>query len=244
MDVAFSKAFFGCQSIARNVIKDRFQSALRGNSGHLDFQIMTGAVSADRIPMYDESKARGRSNGAGVYSSAYRANDIPSVFDEIIARHYKEIQRYLGKHFLYEEPLFFRTLNMPLALETYDVYSNVWHQDSHDGDRLLKIFVCLMDVNADDGPFMFLDRAATLRHWAVLAERWTFEKIGAVPYFPEQQYAVGSKGSYFILNTATCMHRASIPREYRDMMQITLYPSWRKAADRKVYAGIDTDNSH
>ena len=43
------------------------------------------------------------------------------------------------------------------------------------------------------------------------------------------------KGDYLIINTATCLHRASIPQSFRDMIQVTLYPNWRKKDSRSVY---------
>lgn len=236
LDVAFSKAFLGSQSIARKVLKDKCMAAIRPDIDGKEFEIATGIMATEIVPAFNESIASGRSNGAGIYSKAYREDHIPSVFHSIIRKHQQDIVRFLGKDYLYEPPLFFRTYRMPQELETYDVYSNVWHQDSHDGERLLKIFVCLMDIGPDDGPFMYLNRKDTLKYWSELMERWDFEKIAVLPHFPEQQYATGQKGAYLIINTANCMHRASIPQNFRDMMQITLYPSWCDAPDRKLYA--------
>ena len=225
----------GSQSTARKVLKDRLMVKLNKGIDGREFEIVSGVSPSTDIPEFDYGIASGRSNGAGIYSSAYRVDAIPSVFKEIIASHHHEIVKYLGNDFLYEPSLFFRTMNMPDELTTYDVYSNVWHQDSHDGDRLLKIFVFLMDIGKQDGPFMFLDRENTLKYWPELVERWDFEKIAAVPEFSEQKFAVGAKGTYLIINTASCMHRASIPQKYRDMMQITLYPHWCQSLDRMTY---------
>ena len=235
LDVAISKSFLGSQSIARRVLKDRLMAAIRADIDGREFEIVTGNAPPQTIPDFDESLASGRGNSVGVFSKSYRVDYIPEVFHSIIEKHGREIDRYLGKDYLYEPPLFFRTFNMPKELEVYDVYSNVWHQDSHDGERLLKIFVCLMDIGKDDGPFMFLSRNDTLKHWPELMERWDFRKTAALPQYAEQQCATGPKGAYLIINTANCMHRASIPSNFRDMMQITLYPNWSRAPDRKVY---------
>lgn len=235
LDVAFSKAFLGSQSTARKVLKDRLMAKLNKDIDGREFAIVSGASLTADIPEFDNGMACVRGNGAGAYSSAYHVDVIANIFKEIIAKHHQEIVKYLGSDFLYEPPLFFRTLHMPSALATYDVYSNIWHQDSHDGDRLLKIFVCLMDIGDQDGPFMFLNRENTLKYWPELVDRWDFKKIAAVPEFPEQQFTTGVKGTYLIINTANCMHRASIPQKYRDMMQITLYPKWRQSSDRKMY---------
>lgn len=49
--------------------------------------------------------------------------------------------------------MYFRNYSMPDYLETFNIYSNVWHLDSHNGFKLLKIFVLLHDTSDDDGPF-------------------------------------------------------------------------------------------
>jgi len=165
----------------------------------------------------------------------YFVEELHDVFRQIIFANKHQIEAFLGRGFLYSPTLYFRTFNLPPGLETFDVYSNIWHLDSHEGERSLKIFVCLMDVGEDDGPFTYLDRASTLKNWTSLADRWDFTKIASVPSFPEERSAVGPRGTYLIINTGTCMHRSSIPKEYRDMMQVELYPSWCKLSNRKTF---------
>jgi len=235
IDLDFSKAYLGCQSTARNVLKDHFMSWMRRDIKTNEFKIMHGNVYINPAFVFKLKIADDRSNGPKAYSLSYRLKEIPDEFKKIILSHKREICEYLGDNFLYEPTLVFRTLNIPSELETYDVYSNIWHQDSHDGDRLLKIFILLMDVSEDDGPFTYLDRATTLKYWTDLAERWSFSKFAKIPKFKEEIKATGRRGDYLIINTASCMHRATIPREFRDMMQITLYPSWRVASDRQSY---------
>lgn len=235
IDLDFSKSFLGSQSTARHVLKDRLMSLLRRDINLNEFQIIQGNIILDSALVFDTTRATQRGNGAINHSLSYRLNDIPREYREIILRHKDHICKYLGNNFLYESVLVFRTMNMPIDLETYDVYSNIWHQDSHDGDRLLKIFILLSDVAEDDGPFTYLDREGTLQHWAELAERWDFSKFAKMPKFPEEKKVTGKRGDYLIINTANCMHRGSIPRQHRDMMQITLYPSWRRNDDRLTY---------
>lgn len=127
---------------------------------------------------------------------------------------------------------------MPDDLLNYDVYSNIWHQDSHDGNRLLKIFLLPHDVKNSDGPFHYLDEASVRKHWALLRERWDWGKMKEIPRFEEENILTGIKGDYLIIDTSRCTHRASIPENYRDILQITLYPSWRKTDDRKLYSNL------
>ena len=129
----------------------------------------------------------------------------------------------------------FRIKKIPAELYTYDVYSNVWHQDSSEGERLIKIFINLQNISRNDGPLTWLNREATLKYWKQLYQRYEFNKFREILNFPEQESAKGKMGSYFIINTARCMHRASIPNKYRDMMQLELLPNWRPGKNRKVY---------
>jgi len=234
VDTLFSKTFLNSQARASNVLLDEFKSAIRSDVGRGDFSVIVGQCTGS-VPGFDSNRAVARGNGSAPHSYSYVTDDVPEILRSIIVTHRTAIERYIGRGFLYESPLYFRTLPIPDEFKTYDIYSNIWHQDSHDGNRLLKIFVLLMDVTDEDGPFHFLDPAATRRHWPVLRERWTFDKMKALPSFPDEGKATGKAGGYLILDTARCMHRASIPRGHRDMLQITLYPSWRVAPGRRVY---------
>ena len=236
LDTLVSKSFLGYQSRSSYVVQDAVHAVVNGTIRRGPFRIVSGRTDTP-VPTFDEALARGRGNSAASSSQGYTTDIIPSAFHDIISKHRAEIEAYVGKAFLCERPLCFRNLGIPDEYKTYDVYSNIWHQDSHDGNRLLKIFVLLMDVTEEDGPFCFLDRDATLQHWPALRERWTFEKMKVVPAFSEERRAIGPRGSYLILDTASCMHRASIPKGHRDMMQLTLYPSWRKTPQRVPYTG-------
>ena len=68
-----------------------------------------------------------------------------------------------------------------------------------------------------------------------MANRWDMEKKKLLPVFNEEITFLGKKGSYAVLDTSRHMHRGSIPTTTRDMMQITLYPKWRKTIDRQTY---------
>ena len=61
--------------------------------------------------------------------------ELPSVLHQIIQQNYKSIVQYLGRDFVHDETLLWRDFNFSESLSGYDLYSNVWHQDSHDGNR-------------------------------------------------------------------------------------------------------------
>ena len=148
--------YFGC---CQNILKDVIYSKLYRLQKNT--KIINGHTSS-LLPKLNHAVLKNptRSNSTALYSSAYRFEEIPEIFHEIIYKHASEIKKYLGSGYLYEPPLAFRNFNMPQDLLNYDVYSNIWQQDSHDGNRLLKIFVLPQDVKKSDGPFHYLDETS------------------------------------------------------------------------------------
>jgi hypothetical protein len=169
------------------------------------------------------------------FSKSIKLNSIPNLINKIICKHKIMISNHLGNDFLYQMPEIYETFNMDPIFSKYDVYSNIWHMDSHDGSRMLKIFILLHDVKEDEGPLIYMTPNDTRKNWEKLRERWTYDKKFLDFSYKEEKKFVGKKGSYLILNTAISSHRASIPKISRKILSISLYPSWRKKIDRHVY---------
>lgn len=191
-----------------------------------------GNFNIDSFP-----EARGGNDG---FTTGYTMTDIPDFLKNIIKENYQEIKNYIGEDFIYESPIAYRTDELPRWAMNYDVYSNIWHMDSHDGTRFLKIFVALTDVVDDqDGPFIYLEREATKSRFTELWHRWTFDNLkkGLPQVFPEEKKFITPKGGYVLVNTADCFHRASSPTNgrYRKMLQITLYPKWLNKKSERRY---------
>lgn len=234
LNLLFSRAFFYSQSKFTDVIKDSIFNLFYNFKTKKTFVSVVGSSSTS-VPMFDINKSITRGNSISQNSMSYTTENVDLIFKDIISDNLPKIENYLGKGFLYEPPLFFRNYRIPDGYQNYDIYSNVWHQDSHDGDMLLKVFVLLMDVKETDGPFTYLERSMTKKYWQELRDRWTFQKFKKIPRFNEEKGVIGKQGDYLIINTANCAHMATIPTEYRDMAQITLYPKWRTADKRKPY---------
>jgi len=147
----------------------------------------------------------------------------PAVIERIILTHLSEIQGYLGKDFVSEPSRAWRNFFIPIANRSSEVYSDVWHQDSHDGNRLLKVFVLLEPVHETDGPLHFLSLTQTRKYWSKVHRRTKAPRQD----FHDQNIFTGSCGHYMIIDTSRHMHRAGVPDHHRDMLQVTLYPSWR-----------------
>ena len=130
------------------------------------------------------------------------------IVNSIILSNMSQIRGYLGKHFCLEKAIIFRNYNFQEEFSGYNVYSNVWHQDSFDGNRLLKIFVLLDEVSDNDGPFHYHNLKNNKVHWEKLKERWSFKKFGGVEEISDQETFTGKIGDYLIMGTSRLMHRA------------------------------------
>lgn len=240
IDVLLGKSLFYSQSRISQIVKDEIFAILRFRD--FTFQPTVGHYQINERFLKDLTtlsemlqSAGSRGNSSANYSVSQTFNSIPLFAHEIIGTHRCSIEGYLGRGFLYEPPQIWRNSHLPVELENYDVYSNVWHQDSHDGSRLIKLFVQLQTVTKEDGPLTYLERAATRYHWKKLRHRWDFSKLRKVPRFEEERHFTGNPGAYLLVDTSRIMHKAGNPKNIRDIFQITLYPRWRSGVGRFRY---------
>ena len=221
-----SQSLFYNQSSIWNNSRDLFKVKFKRKS----FQIIRGHIKLTKLK-FENKKAKirkGINEKGEFFTEQYFINSENEIFDQIINKHDQLITKYLGENFIKKEIMFFKNYNIPSYLESHDIYSNIWHQDSHDGYMLIKIFLLLEDVGEKDGPFFYLERQFTKKYFPFLRERWSFDKFKTLPRFKEEISFTGKKGDYLIINTANCMHRASIPSKSREMAQLTLKPKWIK----------------
>lgn len=234
LDFLISRSFFFYQCRFKDVLKDFLFTIFKNKNFLINFDIINKSLDNKKYEFeFREDLAHQRGNME--YSKSYITNNIPNFIKDIIDINFDKISAYLGKNFVYEKPLFFRILKFPHHLSKFDVYSNIWHQDSHDGSKILKIFVLMDDVKKNDGPMCYLTRKETKKKWHFLRDRYTFDRANSDKDFETQKFCVGKKYDYFIINTSECLHKAKNPEKKRDMIQITLYPSWRKNNDRFFY---------
>ncbi len=229
LDFLISKSFFFSQSRCSQIIKDYFHSIIESSVKVKIFQPIKGSLEIKNFKYEIGEKKRSD------YSFSLLIKKNPDFIKDIIDKNKIEIENFIGKNFLQDEVMIYRNYKIDNFLSKHDVYSNIWHMDSHDGNRMIRIFVLLTSVTDSDGPLYYLDREGTKKNWDKLRERWTFDKKYSDYEYSEQKILTGEKGDYLLINTSSSAHRASIPENFRDILAVTLYPSWRKHKERKLY---------
>tara|TARA_B110000971_G_C20022662_1_gene507135 strand:- start:386 stop:1114 length:729 start_codon:yes stop_codon:yes gene_type:complete len=230
IDFLISKSFFFSQSRISQIIKDFFISFISSSIRQNNFSTISGSIEIKDFT-YEIGK-----NKRADYSNSLVIEKTPNFIKEIIDNNKTTIENFIGKDFLQDDIMVYRNFNIDDSLSKYDVYSNIWHMDSHDGYKMVRLFILLNTVTEDDGPLYYLEREETKKNWNTLRERWTYDKKYSDFKYPEQKMLTGTKGDYLLLNTSTCAHRASIPKDTRDILAVTFYPSWRNSKGRKVYS--------
>lgn len=231
LDISIAKSFFYFQCSFRYVVKDFFKTKFSLFKFSNNFEIKKGSIKIEKFnENYSENFVK-----RTLYSQYITKDDLDYNLKKIIDENYNHITSYLGKNFLHDKTIIYRNFNFLEEFNDYDVYSNIWHQDTHDGKRLLRIFLLIENVDEKNGPLVILNREQTKKYWKLLKDRYTQHNQNSRIDFENQIAFTGKKGDYLIADTSNCMHRAGIPENTRDMMQVTLYPNWMKKEGRKVY---------
>ena len=241
LEVSLSILIFKCQSRISKILKDLFFS----NISFLKSQfipiksqiILENEYNCNDLKVYFENELKKNTEEVKkTHTFRIQTDSIHPAAIYIIKKNQGLIESYLGKNFLFEPPMYWRNFNIDKQYASYDIISNVWHQDSHDGNRMLKIFLLVNDIDEHDGPLIYLTRKDTIKNWPLLRERWSFEKGKGIKHFNCEEKLIGQKGNFLIVDTSRHMHRASIPNNWRDLYQVSLYPRWHKAKGRTVYS--------
>ena len=225
-----SPLLFATGAATRRVLKDEINSRRRKLTRVSMWHEPTGQLGADAcraLPTFEVELASDRSHNRSRASLGYSLTSVPAPATSIIERHRVDIERYLGSNFRAAETYVFRNYSLPVELQGYDVYSNVWHQDTMLGNRLLKLFVALDDISVKDGPLSYVPaRHVTDVYFSEFRERYEVGEIGKPRTLSHAKQFTGSKGAYVFVNTAYSLHSAGIPLESRDMLQVLLLPEW------------------
>ena len=165
---SISKSFLFSQASFHNILKDSFFSKIRGlNKSFINInnniEISDKTVEQIKKDLTHKSISRAHTK-TSKFSKYITFKKIPNFIKKILKENKKPIISYLGHEVSYEDPVAWRLFHIDQEFEGFDVFSNVWHQDSHDGNRLLKIFILIDKVEDYDGPFHWIDEKNTINN--------------------------------------------------------------------------------
>ena len=170
-------------------------------------------------------ESRGRQLNGKYYSYGYQdhTSQTRSIFTSIIMDHLDDITRVLGSDFLINDPTFWRILHIPEDSINFDIYSQVFHQDSVRDNFNIQIFVLLQDIDCSHGPFEWIDKQYHRKAFNQCHKR---NKVALLD-IPICKLT-GKKHDYLILSTGQTLHRDGIPDKgvQRIMASIALFPKY------------------
>ena len=245
LDYLISKTFLYSHSRSIEILRDNFYRVLKNLDRH--FTIVRGgssaSVSAANEKYFNKYKAlldnqkANRGDGPKL-STSVTLEEFDKLTLSIIEKNRENIEAYLRRGFLMEEHTLIRNFNFDTSFSAYDIYSNIYHLDSHDGNRMLKVFVLISDVGDNDGPFHYFNLDRVKKSWPKFRERWSFDNFRNPASFNDVQTFTGNAGDFLIIDTSKNVHKAGIPDQYRDILIATLYPKWRDKSKTTRYENI------
>lgn len=223
-----SRAFFSSQSRFSDLVIDFLWSRIYAAGGK--FGLRVGKIETDIHSASLTSEFPRMPPKDGTYFCSMRSDALTETFQKIESIFREDFENYLGAGYIMEKPYIYRTFSFPSQFHGFDIFSNVWHVDSHDGNRLLKIFLLLDKVDEVGGPLTILNEDQSQNVWRFARDRWGFHNKKQPREWEGSDRLTGDSGSFLIADTTRCLHRAGVPSPksgYRDMAVVTIYPKWR-----------------
>lgn len=136
----------------------------------------------------------------------------------------KKLESYFKCNVFISDALPFRIYNLKNSNSTNEVYSNFYHQDGYI-KIYNKIHVNLMDVGPEDGPLQIVpieNRSKFIKSFKY-KDRNNYNSTGDENLIYKN---IGKIGDCCLFSSSEVMHKAGVPMQYRDMLQLILitYP--------------------
>ena len=155
-------------------------------------------------------------------------NDLKKILIKKFDKTFKDLEKYFNSNIIIANANLFRNHHVTDIVEgkSEQVYSNYYHNDGY-VLTYFKIFINLMDVSDKDGPLHIISKKKTK---AFFNEAKYKDRYDYIPIENEKLIYknTGKYGDCFLFSTPECIHKAGIPDNYRDMLQLTLIASQDK----------------
>ena len=133
----------------------------------------------------------------------------------------KKLENYFNCDVIISDIMAFRNYNHADALNlNKEHFANHFHQDSY-MMTYNKIFINLMDISEEDGPLEIISR----ENKASFVKSFNYKDRNSYNLFGDKTLIkknTGKIGDCFLFSSPQVFHRAGVPKDYRDNMQIIL----------------------
>jgi hypothetical protein len=228
IEIGITHSFFDSSASLLRLLTDRLHGIVKRLDNPSRWDEVFGSLPANSIlPEFNQEKSADRSKNKSRLSLFYSLNPRPEFIDWIVRENFDKISKVLGKNIYIDAAYFYRNFHIEEEFQAFDVYANIWHQDSGDGNRVLHIFIFPQDVGLQDGPFEYVPAKATRDIFVpeFIDRNYT---NGLVRSISGSKKLTGKKGDYAIINPTVSVHRAGVPSLQRDLIVVSLYTEWRR----------------
>lgn len=107
-------------------------------------------------------------------------------------------------------------------MKNKEVYSNFFHQDAY-LFTYIKIFVNLMDISETEGPLEIV----SINNSSKFIKKFKYKDRNNYKTIKDEMVHknTGKAGDCFLFSSPQCFHKAGIPNNYRDILQVILIAS-------------------
>ncbi len=139
-----------------------------------------------------------------------------------------DLNSIFGDKFIISDICIYRNYHFNQQDQNNEQYSNFFHCD-HYVKTMFKIFIILDDVDENNGPLFFFDKATTKKIIPKFYKNRNEYKPNIDKIFKVNKFT-GSKGNALVCSTTECLHKAGVPNK-------------NKSRDMIVYNCFNLENS-
>ena len=152
-------------------------------------------------------------------------NHLKKILIKKFDKTFKDLEKYFNSNIVIANVNLFRNHHASNIVEgeSEQVYSNYYHNDGY-VLTYFKIFINLMDVGEKDGPLHIVYKKKTK---VFFNESKYKDRYNYIPVENDKLIYknTGKYGECFLFSTPECIHKAGIPDNFRDILQLTLIAS-------------------
>tara|TARA_B100001250_G_scaffold384648_1_gene379661 strand:+ start:1030 stop:1821 length:792 start_codon:yes stop_codon:yes gene_type:complete len=160
---------------------------------------------------------------------------LKEILNKKLSPLFDELRKHFNSNIIISNVEAFRTVNVKNLVDgkSTEIYSNHYHNDGY-LLTYVKLFINLMDVNENDGPLHIISKKKKKEFFKITKYKNRNNYSSLINNINKVEYKnIGKFGDCFLFSSPQCMHKAGIPENYRDMMQVSLMVTTKSSEEHK-----------